>query len=124
MHLTSQRQNDFVLLLFNLGRPKESSHCKLSLLVSISDNRKAILVKQAIELPCRHVLIVTLFVPGIVEWHLKVTTLVVALRLVMVPIRHYSCSHVECFGAVCSTHLLLIVHLWTTSVFVEASMLK
>ncbi|KAK8658048.1 hypothetical protein V6N13_036263 [Hibiscus sabdariffa] len=59
-------------LLCTRGQRKVGTHSKLSLLINISDDRKAVLMKRAVELPL----------------------VVVLCRLVMVPI-----SHVQGFGA-------------------------
>lgn len=86
-------------LSFALGRPKEGSHCELSLLGDVSGDRKPILSEEAIEFPLGHGLIVRFAVPGIVKRHLEMTALIVHLVLV-VPIRQSEGN----VGAASSTH--------------------
>lgn len=64
------------ILWIIMRRPKESSHSILSLIINISGDREAIIFQQAVQFPFRHRFVVFLLVPGIVQWHLEITTLV------------------------------------------------
>jgi hypothetical protein len=90
-----------------LGRPKESSHGELPLLGDISGDRQAVLIQEAVELPLRHGLVVTLFEPRVVERHLEAAAAVVSLASFLPAIRPEQPRHgISSVGATDSTHPL------------------
>lgn len=54
-------------------RPEKSAHCKAPLLSKVVTNDgQPILGEEVVELPLGHCLVVSLVIPGIIQWHLEV----------------------------------------------------
>jgi hypothetical protein len=94
-----------------LGRPKEGSHGELPLLGDISSDRQAVLIQEAVKLPLRHALVVTLFEPRIVQRHLEAAAAAVSLAPLLLPIwpEHPGHGGITTVGATNSTHPLLFL---------------
>jgi len=91
-----------------LWRPKEGSHGKLPLLVSISNSRQPVLFQQAVQSPLRHGLVVRLLVPWVMQWHLEARAgASFACLMLVIPIRPQVFRHgrADTAWAANSTHL-------------------
>lgn len=102
-------------------RPYEGTHGKVPLLCKITEYGQSIIREKAVEFPFRHRFVISLSVPGIVQWHLEAVATTTTRLLLSLPIRlevcchpywFHSTTHLSLLSFTCGLSLFLVYFLW------------